>query len=338
VSRAEGERRRARVIAELRRGPRSQRGLVLMLGAERSVVRSLLKRMEAEGDIERTGRNVYDWPREEGAPGRASPEFRIAAEAQVEFEEALKAGHNVRWTREKMIEAGRAAMLRLGRELKWSDLQGVKRTGELPSGEAVRAAFGGVPAFVAACFAGWVLPEGVQIVRRDREEPHGRAECPHCHEEFVRAAPNAKVCAKPECRREQRAAKSKRYHETAREALAEKREREEEAAVDGKPDAGLPAPERDTAREEPPPALTATQERQLADIRRRVEDGRREHVRIAAELYDAVADAAQQLDGALPETLLRARYLAALLKRIEQGDTSPELLDRFERLAGMVEG
>lgn len=61
-------------------------------------------------------------------------------------------------------------------------------------------------------------------------------------------------------------------------------------------------------------------------------------------LRQRAADTAQQLmaeaerlaeaaDMAVPETLLRARYIAALLGRIEAGDTSPDLLDRFERLA-----
>jgi hypothetical protein len=49
-------------------------------------------------------------------------------------------------------------------------------------------------------------------------------------------------------------------------------------------------------------------------------------------------EALEQLDALLDDadgiTLLRARYLAALLARIEAGDTSCEMLDRFERVAG----
>lgn len=45
---------------------------------------------------------------------------------------------------------------------------------------------------------------------------------------------------------------------------------------------------------------------------------------------------AAELDDELPPTLLRARYLAALLKRIEAGNTDAALLDRFERLAGFT--
>ena len=34
--------------------------------------------------------------------------------------------------------------------------------------------------------------------------------------------------------------------------------------------------------------------------------------------------------------ILSARYLEVLLRRIEGGDYSPEILDRFERIAGFV--
>jgi hypothetical protein len=54
---------------------------------------------------------------------------------------------------------------------------------------------------------------------------------------------------------------------------------------------------------------------------------------LAQQLMAEAEKIAEMADAAVPETLLRARYIAALLHRIEAGDTSPELLDRFERLA-----
>jgi DNA-binding transcriptional ArsR family regulator len=62
--------------------------------------------------------------------------------------------------------------------------------------------------------------------------------------------------------------------------------------------------------------------------------------RLVAARRDA-EDALEQLDGMLAEpqeslTLLRARYLAALLARIEAGDVDDALLDRFERAAGFA--
>lgn len=63
-------------------------------------------------------------------------------------------------------------------------------------------------------------------------------------------------------------------------------------------------------------------------------------VTAARRLVDArglAEDALEQLDGVLESgglTLLRGRYIAALLARIEAGDPDPTLLDRFERAAG----
>lgn len=82
-----------------------------------------------------------------------------------------------------------------------------------------------------------------------------------------------------------------------------------------------------------PRALSPEEERTLRDVRQRIEQSRRATARIA----DDVVALASEMADELPPDLLRARYLAVLLKRIEAGDTSPDLLDRFERLAGFEE-
>jgi hypothetical protein len=86
----------------------------------------------------------------------------------------------------------------------------------------------------------------------------------------------------------------------------------------------------------PRAAAPSREDALLRRVRREREESDRRLADIAAELLREGEELAASLDGALPETLLRARYLAALLKQIEQGDTSPELLDRFERLAGFA--
>jgi len=70
----------------------------------------------------------------------------------------------------------------------------------------------------------------------------------------------------------------------------------------------------------------------------RCAESRRAHAALAQEVAQLAAEMVEAAEGELPEGLLCARYLAALLRRIEAGDTSSELLDRFERVAGLHDG
>jgi hypothetical protein len=74
------------------------------------------------------------------------------------------------------------------------------------------------------------------------------------------------------------------------------------------------------ATDSPPPVAPTTVAGQVITARRAAEE--------ALEVMDDLLSS----DAAV---MLRARYLAVLLKVIEQGDTREEMLDRFERIAGM---
>lgn len=100
------------------------------------------------------------------------------------------------------------------------------------------------------------------------------------------------------------------------------------------PEPAAAAPAVETPPE--PSALSPEQERMLTDIRRRVADSFEESQTLARRLVREASEMAETYDVALPDEWLRARYVAALLKRIEQGDYSPDLLDRFERLSGLT--
>lgn len=68
----------------------------------------------------------------------------------------------------------------------------------------------------------------------------------------------------------------------------------------------------------------------------RCAESRRSHAALAQEVAALAAEMVEAAEGELPEGLLRARYLAALLRRIEEGDTTAGMLDRFERVAGLT--
>jgi hypothetical protein len=70
----------------------------------------------------------------------------------------------------------------------------------------------------------------------------------------------------------------------------------------------------------------------------RCAESRRSHAALAQEVAALAAEMVEAAEGELPEGLLRARYLAALLRRIEEGDTTAGMLDRFERVAGLHAG
>jgi hypothetical protein len=101
---------------------------------------------------------------------------------------------------------------------------------------------------------------------------------------------------------------------------------------DGEPDEEALHDERADDRPtviEDDPVKVAQAHALLADIAA----SRAHAAELATRIYAEAEALAQMADAAVPETLLRARYIAALLHRIEEGDTSAELLDRFERLA-----
>lgn len=101
------------------------------------------------------------------------------------------------------------------------------------------------------------------------------------------------------------------------------------------PDLPAPAPAKVAPVEDASEPVDAV----VVDVRaargllRSCEEARRAHERLAREVADLAVDMCEQV----PSVLLRERYLAALLKRIDEGDTDPGLLDRFERLAGFDE-
>lgn len=92
------------------------------------------------------------------------------------------------------------------------------------------------------------------------------------------------------------------------------------------------APEPAPDVQDPAPIDEAAARRVLA----RCEESRRAHARLAQEAVALAEEMIAAVDGELPDALLRARYLTVLLERIEAGDTSSELLDRFERLTGIA--
>lgn len=82
-----------------------------------------------------------------------------------------------------------------------------------------------------------------------------------------------------------------------------------------------------TAPVGPPPLLDG----RARELLNRAAESAREHERIGRE----VAVLAAEMCEAVPGVLLRERYVAALLRLIEGGETDAALLDRFERLAGL---
>jgi hypothetical protein len=78
--------------------------------------------------------------------------------------------------------------------------------------------------------------------------------------------------------------------------------------------------------------------RVLRDVRTQIEASDVMRRALAQDILELGEEMARAADAAVPETLLRARYIAALLTRIEEGNTDPALLDRFERLAGIDGG
>lgn len=102
----------------------------------------------------------------------------------------------------------------------------------------------------------------------------------------------------------------------------------------------------DASVDTPDPANTESATRAEPGKAERLDDGElrevgpeAEDLTAARKLVETIrraGDLAAAVDVALPDELLKARYLAALLRRIEEGDTSADLLDRFERLAGLA--
>lgn len=94
----------------------------------------------------------------------------------------------------------------------------------------------------------------------------------------------------------------------------------------------------DTSDDEEPPARVEGERVDDGKLREPTPD---EEAQSAAALLirrlHEVERLVEDIDGAVPPVLLKARYLAALLAKIEGGDTSPELLDRFERLSGITD-
>lgn len=139
------------------------------------------------------------------------------------FDDAAPAparGRAPTWTRERTIDAARAAMLQLGRWLKWADLQSTSARRELglPAAETVRKHFGGVPALVDAALDDW--PEGAELQSTPRTDERA---CKGCGEPFTPISPKAEWCPKSGCQREKRRRKSGRRHERERAALREVR-------------------------------------------------------------------------------------------------------------------
>jgi hypothetical protein len=85
-------------------------------------------------------------------------------------------------------------------------------------------------------------------------------------------------------------------------------------------------------------ASEAEARRVLRDVRAQIEASDVMRRALAQDILELGEEMARAADAAVPETLLRARYIAALLTRIEEGNTDPALLDRFERLAGIDGG
>lgn len=272
-------------------------------------------------------------------------------------------------SRDDLIELLRRLMLHLGREPSWGDFRKPARPEWCPSSESFRKGLdGGLPEWIAAARDGWSESERVPAGRRDDAgRPLRTKVCEVCEEEFETSIDHAKVCGKAECAKElgRRRSQASRDTRGAQDAGEEQRAGSVDAVGgaaagdDAGASSGAPAGEARSAEElttqeepapqaggvlpappaEPPPAVSApraptpAEERLLADVRRRMRESQRETARIGREMAQLAVEMADEL----PDELLRARYLAVLLKRIEAGDTSSDLLDRFERLAGFAE-